>query len=1015
MCSPSSPAMEQQAWILRGFLAQVESKEAEEEEAESGFTGEFSRLKLQSTKYRTDKTYPTKVAEKQENVKKNRYKDIVPFDHSRVKLSLTTSKNDNDYINASFIKGVSGARAYIATQGPLPHTVLDFWRMLWEYNIEVIVMACREYEMGRKKCERYWPEKQEEPFVCDPFTIYCDSEESKGDYVSRNLRVTYRNWCRTLRQLHYINWPDHGVPDTIPPILELLQEMRSYQAHGDVPICIHCSAGCGRTGALCAIDYTWNLVKTQRLKEDFSIYDLVQDMRTQRPSVVQTKEQYELVYRTIKFLFEKYLQSMAPAQPSCTEVVPAAPSPPTASDSELSDLSEASETEQEPEPEPQHQIEPQTEHRHPDREEPDRISNHVLPVAFSASAAVHDGDPLSDAATCSPSVILNDLRARDRQREQQRPDSLPTQTINQKPQPLQTQTNSMPMNQRPPYLLPTKPDTLPTSQDLRQEPSLSIPIITSQALRTQEVCQRAMEQKKVESDGEITRLVPPVLSAVSISNPLCLTVEDLYFLPDSSMTSPLAAEAPRGADNEEELAPLSKLTENPCFNGSSMTLNDQSMELSALVITNAAPGALVAFSDEDSPPPLPERTPESYVLAAGTERPDNISKPERLEVILPPNAATEALRGNGNPPSPIPPLPERTPESFVLANTAGRSTTVFPSLSIPVEMVVQKSEEREWPGRSADTPALVDTISSTRSKSLKVKMTTLSVSPQDTVSPPVTVSLPVTVPQPVTLPPPVRYSIPAPCSSVNLPPPPPPPYPLAPSLSPPGSENLTPPLPERTPESFFLVTQEVDQNSAPCMQSQSNSQTTSTQQRIGTSSEWAGNSQPKRSLDGIMNRSNSQTTSTQQRIGTSSEWAGNSQPKRSLDGIMNRRKSVHAKSSLQEPLTTVPLVAQAVVAMTVGGSAEIRLQQPVYNITSTSTGTTEDKSDKNSGKALSGTKSLKKFKLRQKPETAPPPVPTHSGPSPPYGTSASSSVFTFGFGTRFGKPKGPRSYPETWV
>ncbi|XP_035613304.1 tyrosine-protein phosphatase non-receptor type 22 isoform X3 [Oncorhynchus keta] len=848
-------------------------------------------------------------------------------------------------------------------------------------------MACREYEMGRKKCERYWPEKQEEPFVCDPFTIYCDSEESKGDYVSRNLRVTYRNWCRTLRQLHYINWPDHGVPDTIPPILELLQEMRSYQAHGDVPICIHCSAGCGRTGALCAIDYTWNLVKTQLLKEDFSIYDLVQDMRTQRPSVVQTKEQYELVYRTIKFLLEKYLQSIAPAQDSCTEEVPAAPSPPTASDSELSDLSEASEAEQEPEPEPQHQMEPQTEHRernasilccrHPDREEPDGISNHVLPVALSASAAVHDGDPLSDSATCSPSVILNALRARDRQREQQRPNSLPTQTINQKPQPLQIQTNSMSMNQRPPYPLPTKPDTLPTSQALRQEPSLRIPIITSQALMPQEFCQRAMEQKKVESDGEITRLVPPVLSAVSISNPLCLTVEDLYFLPDFSMTSPLAAEAPRGADNEEELVPLSKLTENPCFNGSSITLKDQAMELPALVITNAAAGALVPFSDEDSPPPLPERTPESYVLAAGTEHPDNISKPERLEVIIPPNAAAEALGENGSAPSPIPPLPERTPESFVLANNSGRSTTVFPSLSVPVEMVVQKSEEREWSGRSVDT--LVDKMSWTRSKSLKVKMTTLSVSPQDTVSPP------------VTLPPPVRYSVPTPCTSVNLPPPPPPPYPLAPSLSPPGrtslicggfycegSDNLTPPLPERTPESFFLVTQEVDQNSAPCLQSQSNSQTTSTQQRIGTSSEWAGNSQPKRLLDGIMNRS----------------------------------KSVHAKSSLKEPLTTVPLVAQAVVAL--GGSAEIKLQQTVDNSTSTSTGTTEEESDKNSGKALSRTKSLKLFKLRQKPKSAPPPVPTHSGPSPPYGTSA-SSVFTFGFGTRFGKPKGPRSHPETWV
>uniref|UniRef100_A0A3Q1GS52 protein-tyrosine-phosphatase n=1 Tax=Acanthochromis polyacanthus TaxID=80966 RepID=A0A3Q1GS52_9TELE len=96
-----------------------------------------TRLKNQSTKYRTDKTYPTKTAEKQENIKKNRYKDILPFDHSRVKLTLTTAKNDTDYINASFIKGVSGSRAYIATQGPLPHTVVDFLRMLWEYNIQV--------------------------------------------------------------------------------------------------------------------------------------------------------------------------------------------------------------------------------------------------------------------------------------------------------------------------------------------------------------------------------------------------------------------------------------------------------------------------------------------------------------------------------------------------------------------------------------------------------------------------------------------------------------------------------------------------------------------------------------------------------------------------------------------------------------------------------------------------------------------------------------------------------------
>ncbi|XP_064813441.1 tyrosine-protein phosphatase non-receptor type 12-like isoform X4 [Oncorhynchus masou masou] len=990
MPSPNRPAMEQQAWILRGFLAQVESKEAEVEEAESGFTGEFLRLKRQSTKYRTDKTYPTKIADKQENVKKNRYKDIVPFDHSRVKLSLTTSKNDNDYINASFIKGVSGARAYIATQGPLPHTVLDFWRMLWEYDTEVIVMVCREFEMGRKKCERYWPKKQEEPFVCDPFTIYCDSEESKGDYVSRNLRVTYRNWSRTLRQLHYINWPDHGVPDTIPPILELLQEMRAYQAHEDVPICIHCSAGCGRTGALCAIDYTWNLVKTQLLTEEFNIYDLVKDMRTQRPSVVQTKEQYELLYRTIKFLFEKYLQSMAPVPPSCSEEVPAAPSPPTASDSELSDLSEESEAGQEPEPDPQPKMEPQAEHRHTESEEPGGISNHGIPVAFFAPE-VHV-DPLCDAAKSSPSAILNALRARDSQREQKRPYSLQSQTVNQKPQPRKKQPNNMAVNQRPPYPLPTQPNyqrpyflhtqpaNLPTSQDLRQEPSPSIPIITPQVLRPQEFSHIAMEQEKVEMDREITPLEIPVLPVDLFSNSLCLTMEDPYFGPDS----PLAAQDPEGSD--EEKAPLSQWTENPCFNGPSLTLNSQRMELPALTTTNAAPGAV--SSDEDSPPPLPERTAESYVLAAGAERSDNISKPKMLEIILPSNAEAEALRGgdgewrngewrngewrHGSPLSPIPPLPERTPESFVLANDAGRSTPVFPPLSVPVEKMVQDRPKdsrigtsSEWCGHLGDTPALVEKRSWTRSRSLKVKMTTLSVSPQVTVSPPVTV------------PPLVVSSVPAPCTSINLPPPPPPP--LVPTLSPP--ERLTPPLPERTPESFMVVLQDVafDQNSTPCLQSLS-----------------------------------SQTTTTQQRIGTSSEWSGNSQPKRFLDGIMNRSKSVRAKSSRQEHLATVHLVAPAVVALATAGSAEMEQQQLVVNSISTSSGTADNKSDKDSGKGMSRTKSLKFFKYRQKPKTAPPPATAHSGPPPPYGATASSSVFKFGFGSRFVKPKGPRTHPETW-
>ncbi|KAJ3586758.1 hypothetical protein NHX12_013151, partial [Muraenolepis orangiensis] len=344
--------MEEQAALLRRLLVHLENKEAEERESEDGLLAEeFSRLKMQSIQYRNENTYPSQAALIKDNVKKNRYKDIVPFDHTRVKLSLSTSRKDEDYINASFIKGVSGSNAYIATQGPLPHTVLDFLRMIWEYEIQVVVMACREFEMGRRKCERYWPETQTDQFVCGPFTIHCDSDENKGDYRTRKLRITYQNCSRAIRQLHYVNWPDHGVPDSIPPILEMLQEMRVCQDHDDTPICIHCSAGCGRTGVLCAIDYTWNLVKRQTVPEDFSINDLVQHMRTQRPSVVQTKEQYELVYKTVKFLFEKYLQSFD--TPACqnqdgVQLQPAASPSPAASAIQTSDRGAESQSDWKP-------------------------------------------------------------------------------------------------------------------------------------------------------------------------------------------------------------------------------------------------------------------------------------------------------------------------------------------------------------------------------------------------------------------------------------------------------------------------------------------------------------------------------------------------------------------------------------------------------------------------------------------------------------------------------------------
>uniref|UniRef100_A0A5F9C555 protein-tyrosine-phosphatase n=1 Tax=Oryctolagus cuniculus TaxID=9986 RepID=A0A5F9C555_RABIT len=134
---------------LQKFLHEAQSKKIHKEE----LADEFLKLKRQSTKHKTDKTFPTTVAERPANLKKNRYKDILPYDHSLVELSLITSDEDSSYINASFIKGVYGPKAYIATQGPLPTTLLDFWRMVWEHSVLIIVMACMEFEMG-KEAER---------------------------------------------------------------------------------------------------------------------------------------------------------------------------------------------------------------------------------------------------------------------------------------------------------------------------------------------------------------------------------------------------------------------------------------------------------------------------------------------------------------------------------------------------------------------------------------------------------------------------------------------------------------------------------------------------------------------------------------------------------------------------------------------------------------------------------------------------------------------------------------------
>ncbi|XP_052418530.1 tyrosine-protein phosphatase non-receptor type 18 isoform X2 [Carassius gibelio] len=269
---------------------------------------EFNLIRQKSASLKEDYGLTTAVGEIKENAKKNRYRDILPYDQTRVCLAPTTSEYESDYINANFIKGAAKNRMYIATQGPLSGTVVDFWRMIWQHNVKVIIMACREIEMGKKKCEVYW-ESTPDASIFGPFTVSTVEESRPNEEVIvRTLAVKYCDETRNVSHFQYTAWPDHGIPDMPDGILGMMELARQKQGNQTDPVVIHCSAGCGRTGVICAVDYVNDLLLTEQIQEDFNIFDLVLELRRQRPSAVQTKEQYAFVFHTVAQMFQKALE-----------------------------------------------------------------------------------------------------------------------------------------------------------------------------------------------------------------------------------------------------------------------------------------------------------------------------------------------------------------------------------------------------------------------------------------------------------------------------------------------------------------------------------------------------------------------------------------------------------------------------------------------------------------------------------------------------------------------------------
>nr|UUA79747.1 tyrosine-protein phosphatase non-receptor type 12 [Octopus vulgaris] len=298
--------------ILLKFLQHVNELEIKDERTSmTGFEQEFRELRLQGIKDKEEDTYPAEEGKQIFNIKKNRYKDIIPYDATRVKLKSVPNVPGSDYINANYIQSAVSGHGYIACQGPLPNTVADFWRMIMELDVETVVMGCKEEEGNKPKCERYWPKDSEGKLFGNIEVKLINEIKHSSDFIVRQMTATQGDTVQHITQLHLAEWPDHGVPDVEDQtsILQTIQ-MLGERVRPHVPVVVHCSAGCGRTGTICAIDFAQNLLKSNKITPDFSLCEIIKFMRTQRQSMVQTPDQYQLAHYVVRQIFKNHLKGM---------------------------------------------------------------------------------------------------------------------------------------------------------------------------------------------------------------------------------------------------------------------------------------------------------------------------------------------------------------------------------------------------------------------------------------------------------------------------------------------------------------------------------------------------------------------------------------------------------------------------------------------------------------------------------------------------------------------------------
>uniref|UniRef100_A0A8B9VDN6 Receptor-type tyrosine-protein phosphatase C n=1 Tax=Anas zonorhyncha TaxID=75864 RepID=A0A8B9VDN6_9AVES len=257
------------------------------------FLDEFQSIPRIFTKF------SIREAKKSHNQNKNRYIDILPYDHNRVELSEIPGDPGSDYINASHIDGFKEPRKYIAAQGPKDETTDDFWRMIWEQKATIIVMVTRCEEGNRNKCAQYWPSMENGSATYGDIIVKINESKMCPDYIIQKLHITKgreRTAGREVTHIQFTSWPDHGVPEDPHLLLKLRRRVNALSNFFSGPIVVHCSAGVGRTGTYIGIDA---MLEGLDAEGRVDVYGYVVKLRRQRCLMVQVESQYILIHQAL--------------------------------------------------------------------------------------------------------------------------------------------------------------------------------------------------------------------------------------------------------------------------------------------------------------------------------------------------------------------------------------------------------------------------------------------------------------------------------------------------------------------------------------------------------------------------------------------------------------------------------------------------------------------------------------------------------------------------------------------